>query len=252
MVTFDRVSNLYTPCHQEDNQSLIVQFSSFVWTGPDVRKITMWTTMVCEEVEIGNSRENVKKHAQKRRQILKKSSLNHPKSTPMGSKVDFGDLQDTILDSRGVSNTSKRLASSCFGARNVIFPFWTPKPPQIETKIWKIRRGKTTLLLHHFFHGSGMVLSSFFDVFSRGNFAEACKVIRQKSLRNTGHGDKIKGWPFWNFLKQLKQIEKLSLFVGFNLGCLLEGFQARCAPRRTRCQRENAMWKQQCHDECSN
>ena len=33
MVTFDRVSKLYTPCHQENNQSLIVQFSSFVCTG---------------------------------------------------------------------------------------------------------------------------------------------------------------------------------------------------------------------------
>jgi hypothetical protein len=130
-------------------------------------------------------------------------------------------------------------------------PFWTPKPPQIEIKMRKMRRGKTTWLLHHFFHGSGMVLRSFFGVFSRGNFAEACKVIRQKSLRNTGHGDKIKGRPFWNFLEQLKKLRKLSLFVDFNLGCLFEWFQARCAPRRTRCQRENAMWKQQCHVERS-
>ena len=56
----------------------------------DVRKIEMRKTMICEEVEIENSWENVKKHAQKRRQILNKSSLNHSKSTPMGSKIDSG------------------------------------------------------------------------------------------------------------------------------------------------------------------
>ena len=51
----------------------------------------------------------VKKHAQKRRQILNKSSLNHPKSTPAGSKIDLGALRDIILDSRGVSSASKGL-----------------------------------------------------------------------------------------------------------------------------------------------
>ena len=102
--------------------------------------------------------------------------------------------------------------------------FWSPKPLQIETKMRKMRRGKTTWLLHRFFHGSGMVLRSFFCFFWRGKFAEACQVIRQKSLQNIGHGDKIKGRPFWNFSEQLKILRKLSLFVDFILGTLLEGF----------------------------
>ena len=45
-----------------------------------------------------------------------------------GPKIDLGALQDTILGNHGVSNTSKRLASSLFGARRVILaPFLDPK-----------------------------------------------------------------------------------------------------------------------------
>ena len=89
----------------------LFSFQALFGQALDVRKIEMRKTMICEEVEIGNSWENVKKYAQKRRQILNKSSLNNPKSTPIGSKIDLGTLQDIILDSRRVSNTSKRLAS---------------------------------------------------------------------------------------------------------------------------------------------
>ena len=64
--------------------------------------------------------ENVKTHVQKRRQILKKSSLNHPKSTPVGSKIDLGPSQDTILDNHGVSKASKGLAPLHFGAQTAI------------------------------------------------------------------------------------------------------------------------------------
>ena len=109
-----RLTEFQTSIHlatKKITKAWLFSFQALFGQALDVRKIEMRKTMICEEVEIGNSWENVKKHAQKRRQILNKSSLNHPKSTPMGSKIDFGALQDIILDSRRVSNTSRRLAS---------------------------------------------------------------------------------------------------------------------------------------------
>ena len=70
----------------------------------------MRKTMICEEVEIGNSWENVKKHAEKKMPNLEKIEFKPSQIDANGLKNRFGGLQDIILDSHHVSNTSKRLA----------------------------------------------------------------------------------------------------------------------------------------------
>ena len=118
----------------------------------------------------------------------------------------------------GQSSCFKHLKKTCF------LMFWCPEGdfgflfgpqslPKLRPKCEKCDVEKQHDFCIIFVHGSGMVLRSFFVIFWRGKFAEACKVIRQKSLQNTGHGDKIKGRPFWNF-SELKKIEKIIIFCG--------------------------------------
>ena len=120
MVTFDRVSNLYTPCHQENNQSLIVQFSSFVWTGAwrqENRKAKnmQWSARKWKLEVRGKM---LKKHARKTTQNLKQIELKP-------SQIDARGLKNRCRSPPrhhfGQSSCFKHLKKACF------LMFWCPE-----------------------------------------------------------------------------------------------------------------------------
>ena len=60
----------------------------------------------------------------------------------------------------------------------------------------------------------GWFFRGFLMIFWSQNLMGASKEISKKSLRNTGHGDKIKGQRFINLVKNLKKYDKFACFLG--------------------------------------
>jgi len=77
-----------------------------------------------------------------------------------------------------------------------------------------------------------MIFWRFLEGFSHRNFAEAQKAILQKSLQNTGHGDKIKGRRFRNSNLFRKFNEKSQAFLDMDFGSVFGSFsEALEAPK---------------------
>ena len=154
---------------------------------------------------------------------------NLEKIEPKPSKIDARGLKNRFWTPPrhhfGQSWCFKRLERACppafcrpdsdfgcrFGVQNL--SKWRPKSEKCDVE-------KQHYFCIDFFMVEAWFRGAFFVCFPHGNFAQVQKAIPQKSLRNTGHGDKIKGWRFCFFEKKLKIFEN----PNFLLTSILEAF----------------------------
>ena len=95
----------------------------------------------------------------------------------------------------------------------------------IETNMRKMWYRKARRFLHWFFHGSGMVLGSFFYVFLEWKFGRSPKIDLAKKLTKHWPWRQNRGSVFWKYYKFLRKYgSKSQLHLDFDLTCFLAWF----------------------------
>ena len=140
--------------------------------------------------------QNLRKLSPNPCKILVKPSQNHPQSFPNWWKFEFWlpnspKSKKNCLSSMFASLLDAILTPKASQGR----PQSLPEGPKMHPKTRKDLCEKTSRFRAGFYHCFGEVFGSFFHEFSKRNHAQSVKNDNLKKLWNTGHGDKIKGWP---------------------------------------------------------
>ena len=132
----------------------------------------------------------------------------------MGSKIDFGPPQDTILDNHGVSNASKGLAPLHFGAQTAILAaFLESKTSPNGDQNLKNLTSKNNITFASIFswlrHDLGVL---FLYVFHMEILLKSGKLSLKKAYETLAMATKSKVGVFESFKKIEKMLENPNFF----------------------------------------
>ena len=156
-----------------------------------------------------------------------------PNRLPRAPKSTSGPSETPFWGNTAAKTAQKELRP------NILVPkvwfwlaFWSPKPLQIETKMRKMWYRKARRFLHWFFHGSGMVLGSFFYVFLEWKFGRSPKIDLAKKLTKHWPWRQNRGSVFWKYHKFLRKYGSKSQFdFRHDLTCFLAWFSEVRGPQ---------------------